>query len=383
MNKKRILIISDFSSIHIYNYVKNVVRFSDAQFVCIHSVGQVSELPPHYSEYYSKIGIQVVSGIIPSPQKGILGKLINIRRIITLIKSQGKFDAIHVHYVSINTAFAVYFARKQFGSIILSFWGSDLLRIGTSGHLQLYPILSVASQITLITEDMMNYFRRLPSCISKYSNKCKVLDFGDMFLDTIDKYNKWDETKLRESFGLEKNKIVVMIGYNGKKSMQQLEILQDLLRFDLDFKEKVQFVIPTLYATEDERKVIVDIIKKFETKTVLFPDYMDGETISRFRAATDIFIHGQKTDALSNTMLELLYAGTIVLNGEWLGYSTLDNNNVYYHKFARFNQISGLVKHIIGNINDEKMHAHRNREHIYKLCSWKYLQTSWLSLYTN
>lgn len=383
MSKKRILIISDFSSIHIFNYVKNVVRFCDAQFVCIHTVGQVSELPSHYSEYYSKIGIEVVSGFFPPKKKGILGKLVNIRRNISHIKSLGKFDVIHVHYVSINTALAVYFTRKQFGRIVLSFWGSDLLRIGTSGYLQLSPIVSVATQITVITEDMMNYFKRLPCYISEYSNKCKVLDFGDMFLDTIDKYKKWDEIKLRESFGLEKNKIVVMIGYNGKKSMQQLEILQELLQADFYFKDKVQFVIPTLYADEDENTVIDDIIEKFETKTFLFRDFMDGETISRFRAATDIFIHGQKTDALSNTMLELLYAGTIVLNGEWLGYSTLDNNNVYYHKFAQFNQITGLIQQIISNIDDEKKHALCNREHIYKLCSWKYLQTSWLNLYRN
>ena len=68
---------------------------------------------------------------------------------------------MHLHAVRLFVCPAIYTVRKRYSRIVITYWGSDLYR---SSRLQLFmtlPILHSASEITMITNDMASYFKKL------------------------------------------------------------------------------------------------------------------------------------------------------------------------------------------------------------------------------
>ena len=103
--------------------------------------------------------------------------------------------------------------------------------------------------------------------------------------------------------------------------------------------------------------------------------------MSKLRKTTDIFILAQTTDALSNSMLESLYAGAIVINASWLRYSSLKNEGVYYLTFDSFDRMNRVLVNILNNYDQEKENCLINKEKIAKISSWYYLRDNWKNLY--
>lgn len=108
---------------------------------------------------------------------------------------------------------------------------------------------------------------------------------------------------------------------------------------------------------------------------------MNPDTVSKFRAITDIFIHAQTTDAISCAMIEHLFAGSIVINGEWLKYGILDENDISYEIFKNFDSLPKVLERAIDNIEELKDNQILNQSRIEKVWSWNSLRKFSLNLY--
>jgi len=60
------------------------------------------------------------------------------------------------------------------------------------------------------------------------------------------------------------------------------------------------------------------------------------------------------SDALSGTMLELLYASNIVITGTWLPYKTFINAGLKYHEVSDFSELSTVFDSILSQYPIEK-----------------------------
>lgn len=121
----RVLIIGDFSSIHIYNFFSNVIRYMNCSCVGYHIVPD--DIKPEYTQFYKDSNIQIVRGIDPSIYRK-KGAFVFIKQSVELLNSLGKYDVVHVHAVRPFISLPIYFSRRNFKKIILTYWGSDLFR---------------------------------------------------------------------------------------------------------------------------------------------------------------------------------------------------------------------------------------------------------------
>lgn len=373
----RILLITDFSSIHVFNYISNVISKLKCECVGYHIVKD--RIPITFLDYYKNNNIKVVQGVDPEIYTS-LGAITFTKRSIRMLKQLGSFDVMHLHAVRLFVCPAIYIVRKRYSRIVITYWGSDLYR---SSRLQLFmtlPILHSASEITMITNDMASYFKKLPWLISRYYKKVKVFDFGNMFYSTIQGFDKTKNNN-KSDFGLNKNKIVCTIGYVWRPQMQQIKTVNVLIPFLKTLSDKVALALPVFGIEDKEYQIIDQLLKDTGIEYRLFRDFMDANTVSKFRSISDIFIHSQTTDALSCAMLEHLYAGSIVINGGWLKYSSLDENDIYYKSFSDFESLPNILLQVVDNIDVEREKCINNRIKVAKISSWDYLRQYWLELY--
>lgn len=379
--RKRILLLGNPASIHIYNYVKNVLCKEGFDITIFYYCNEDSlDMRDEVASFYKRQSVQLVKGLKPI-EYGKFGFLRYHKETVRLLKTLGPFDILHVHYIWYHLSPAIYKVRHLYKKIVLTYFGSDLYRISLFERLLTIPALSAADHITFMSEDMVDYYKTLPFYFRKYLKKSTVVDFGNMFYDRIASFDN-KRGSCKKSLGFDDNKLLITIGYVGRPQMQQYETLSALLEDGRVLNSQVQFAIPAYGISKDSDRKILSLAKKYDIRIEIFTNFMGEEEVSTLRAATDIFIHAQTTDALSCAMLEHLYAGSVVVNGSWLRYGTLTKNNVYYKSFDSFDSLSDAIAIVIDNINNEEELSSHNREIISQISSWDGLRPIWLKLYS-
>lgn len=373
----RLLLVGDFSSIHIYNYIKNIISNIECECIGYHIVSD--DIPALYQDYYTKTNVKVVEGVDTEIYKN-RGAFRFTVDTVKKLKTLGQFDYMHMHAVRQFICPALYLARKNFKKIILTYWGSDLYRSSVKQLAVTLPILHSADSIVLLTDDMRDYFANLPGFISRYVRKVQVFDFGNMFYEIIDKLSD-NRKKCLNDLGFDENKLICTIGYIGRPQMQQLRTVKALLPFLKVKKDLLQIALPAYGISENDLAEITNLLQSNGISYKAFPYFMDSEEVSKLRVVSDIFIHAQTTDALSCAMLEHFYAGSVVINAEWLMYGTLKHNGIFYKTFKSFDELSHVLSMTLDNISEEKVSSRMNREAIAKISSWSNLSQYWKNLY--
>lgn len=373
----KILVVGDFSSIHVYNFIRNVIKHVDCECVGYHIIPDA--IMPEYQCYYSANNINVTKGVDPSIYSE-KGAITFVKQSISLLSSLGEFDVLHVHAVRPFITLPIYLVRKRFKKIILTYWGSDLFRTSKLHLLVTAPLLSCANIIHVLTHEMLAYFEALPWPISRNSKKVRVFDFGNMFFEKIDCYLP-DRNKIKAEFDLDPNKIVCTIGYVGRPQMQQIKTVESILPLITKKKDKIQLAIPAYGISESDFDKLNYLLNNSGIKYGIYSEFMDPDRVSKFRAITDIFIHAQTTDALSCSVVEHFYSGSVVINGGWLKYENLDNNGAYYHKFDTFSSLAEILKSILSNLYEEKDKSKVNIDIVKGLIHWDVLRPQWLKMY--
>ncbi len=379
---KRILIVGNADSIHIYNYIMNLLLDTGIDITIYDRVGPKEHIRAEYVSFFEENNVKIVSG--PSPvQINRVSYPFFLLKTYKIIKSLGHFDYLQFHFVQETIAPVFYLLRKRFEKIILTYWGSDLFRLNDVRRSLTAGLIGSADHIVMLTSDMVDYFKNLPSKYSKNAHKCTVVDFGNMFYPGIDelKQSYKDISIIKSQIGLDPNKYTITIGYVWRKPMRQYETVLALLEGKKNYLNKIQIVLPVWGIPDDEYEKLDNLLNQSGVSYKMFRDFMGPDMVVKFRVSTDIFIHTQTTDALSSAMMEHLYAGTVVINGKWLNYGMLDEKGVYYLKVDSIEDVDPLLETVIASLDEYKEKTLINHDILRDFSSWEAYREKWLSLY--
>jgi hypothetical protein len=87
----------------------------------------------------------------------------------------------------------------------------------------------------------------------------------------------------------------------------------------------------------------------------------------------------QVSDQLSATMLEFLYAGVVVLAGEWLPYDDLKDNGIFLIWYS-YHDLSDFLQDVAVNLKDYQEQCRVNRMLVDKNYSWSGVKDTWKHL---
>ena len=350
--------------------------------ISLNTTKKLSHVLPLNSKKNIRCTYDTVKRLFPNWLKKFVHGMLCQKAVARSAKHIPTYDALHIHYVTtgLENLYAPLLEGFR-GKVVLTYWGSDLLRNTTQVCNE--GLLKKASAIVFVTEGLKEYFHSIYG--SKYDAKTHVIDFGVSVYDVLDSIAQNEHEENRQLFSIPKTKISIMVGYNASPGQQHLEIINALDKLPEITKSNIHVLLQYSYNyTQDESyyKQISQRLKALSFSWSIIDEYLNDEDTAKLRDSVDIFIHAQITDALSASMLEYLYAGTIVLNASWLKYYELETRGIQYLQFDSFEQLSSIVEGLISNQNFDKRNIKVNRTTLRALNSWTAVKAKWLNLYT-
>jgi glycosyltransferase involved in cell wall biosynthesis len=338
-----------------------------------------------YSSFFEKDNIHLIEcpSVVTDWYDGENNKnFINTRYIHMLqLKAAiraGKFDIINLHYVDYNDVIDVAILKNITKSrVIISYWGSDLLRMDKKKLLRLSMFAKKADYITFDNEDLNIKFHEIYKWADKIKNKTVL--FGLPVLDIIEGKNMVNPMELKKKYKVPENKILIAVGYNGIPEQQHIRVLEIIKKLDTDIKEKIFLLLQMSYGgTEDYREKVMESAKKTGCKYKVIQKFLSDDEVAELRIITDLFINAQTTDAFSGSVCENLFAGTLLINASWLKYKELEKYNFQYIEFDDFDELGDKIYESL----QWKFDSSINKRLILNLRSWKSCAQKWEQVYS-
>ncbi|MDL5376355.1 hypothetical protein ACNOIU_03010 [Exiguobacterium mexicanum] len=311
----------------------------------------------------------------------IRGK-VSVFRDMKVLRANGPYDVLHVHFVGQSECEKIELLEGNYEKLILSFWGSDLLRAEKKSLEKLENVIKKANIITLGSKDMVKKFQEKFG--NTYNSKIKLVYFPTTVYTKIDEIISSENVYIsRGKFSLPNDKYIVVCGYNGSETQNHIEILQNLKNLSPVIKNKLFLVFPMTYgASKKYLDEVKSFIKTIDIEYSILTNYLNEESIARLWRCTDIFVHVQPTDGFSSSMRENLYAGTVVINGAWLKYNELEQEPHYINKVNKIDELATAISHITSNFPTYRKKSEINKNVIEKLFSNKDEYVKWMNLYS-
>lgn len=277
-------------------------------------------------------------------------------------------DIVIFHFLDPGYISFIKQISKKTRNIVVHWWGSDLYRSNNiiKNKLNRYFFPHVKRHI--LVNGMREYFiNNFPSETSKiYFAKFGVKLF-DVMNSIKENYN-YDEIKI--NLQIPKDKLVISCAYNGSKGQQHSIIVKSLNKLPDIIKSDIFLVFPMTYGSDE---FYINEIKSSLSKTninhIVLTKYMSTEDLAKLKLITDITINIQVTDGFSASIRESLFAGNLLIVGNWLPYQEIKNWGVYYLE-TTLNNLDETIYDAIINFENYRNKTYSNCEIIYKESSW-------------
>jgi len=264
--------------------------------------------------------------------------------------------------------------------IVVSFWGSDLLRRSKATLRRMRRLLTKADVITVSSRGMEERLRE--TCTPLTADVVRI-PFGVNGFEAIDALRaSADATSCRRAFGVAReDDIVVVLGYNGRPEQQHAMMLAAVAKLPEKQLEKLHVILPMTYGGEEAYvRQVASALSGIDVRGIVLRDFLGAEEQARLCLAADVFVHAQISDALSASMQEFLYAGALVLSGSWLRYPELEEDGVTFMTYQDDDELRALLLEV-GNRGERAWDAPDGNRTLLRVRSWSSVAAGWRELY--
>lgn len=208
----KILLIADPASIWTARYVERVLAPRGVKVVLTykHLSERASASP--FMGLYAKHSVYLVNddAIALTARIPKLRVIVDMLALLARLAGKGPFDAVHVHYVTPWSARLGNLVRPLSKRLVMSFWGSDLLRQSDDPLQSLGALVRNADVLTYGNRSMEARLRRL---VGPDGPNLRLIYFGVTGLDEIDRLSEEGNRALSKlRFQLLKDRPVVVVG---------------------------------------------------------------------------------------------------------------------------------------------------------------------------
>ncbi len=361
--KKILIIFAPISQVHLVERLRNEMRQKGFDIDAFNSNNWQSidgkvYLPGIYRNIRPLLAYRITRAIIMRTMLKCL-----------LLKLSSEYDLVDVHFFAREYIGLLNKLKKPFK---ISVWGSDFYRMSCAEsegkRLCFERAKLIQCETPTVRKDLIKYQPSL-------EGKIRVCNFGIDIIDDIDRIDKHGWTKAYP------NKVVITCGYNGSVGQQHLKMIEAIQKLPTELKNRIIAYFPLTYGlTASYRSRLTEALATVDYEYKLFEKRLTDEELAMLRLETDIALNVQITDSLSSSLLQHLYAGSVVLVGDWLPYEIYDENGIFY-KSTSLQSISTKLIDCIKHINEYKAETKNNREIIRQMSAWNEVAKKQANIY--
>jgi hypothetical protein len=374
---KRLLLIGDPNSLYVQNYALQLRNHYGAELVMEIFATFAPKRDRKDMPYSSIYGMMQQTGGRPGIRQVLRPFLLH-----RFLKRRKKFyDVVHVLYCIQDLMFVKNSLKDASSRLILTVFGSDFYQLDGWKRRWFGPVYRSADFVTSNNSRAMEEIGKIYSIAP---SKLRICRFGFNALDTLNKFKEIPRSVSRNKLNLPQEKVIVCIGYNYDPIQQHLDILRSIETHPvlLAKKDLLFFLIPMTYGTDPVYKEkLAAALAQFPFQHATFEQFLSEEENAHLRKAPDIMIQLQKSDSLSASTQEHMFAGNVLITGSWLPYDDLREADIHFLTVDDPREIGRELALCLDNLQDERGKITNNPEMIYRMSSWGANLTSWLRLY--
>lgn len=372
------LVIGDAGSMHIFNFVKNVLLPRGYE---VHLLTLSAEpVRANFREFYKENGV-VVHAISEKGYHGLdkkdrIHRFLNLVRKLKLMRDVPKVDICHVHSVYKTACVIVLGNRHKFKKLILSYWGGDIEDKSPSVVKLREKCFDYANAITVTVRETYNEFQRIyGDCFNEKLHICRFATEG---LECIKKISvEKSREDCRKNYGVKDGKVCVTVGYSAYAAQHQDKCLEIIASLPASIRDKMYVIVPMQYGRYDKEYIerVHNAAEICGTDCCILEEFVPFEISAQLAIATDIYLHLRDTDAFSNALKEHVFAGSRVIKGDWLKYPELDEMKACVESILSFDSLGDCLERAVKEIKiQDKITLF---EPIYKLYSTQAVKKQW------
>ena len=254
-----------------------------------------------------------------------------------------KYDIVNVHFPNKYMSYVFKYLRRMSNNIVVSPWGSDILRHDKKYLKHLANLYENADYITvpiksLIGKKIFEVFNIDPKKMVRGIFGSDVIEFGIKNGDSI------SQEEAKQRFGLN-GRYVITCGYNGINHQRHKDIIDAIVEVKDRLPDKLTLLFPMTYLKNDiymgecQQKC-----KDNNIDAVFLTEYMSVEDVYKLRKGTDIFVHVQTTDAGSASIQEYILCNKKIVHGSWIKYESLETfKPLFYFPVDRMEDLGEVI----------------------------------------
>ena len=254
------------------------------------------------------------------------------RKFFSNFSKGRKFDIINVHFPNRYMSCVVNYLRAMTNNIVISPWGSDLLRRDAISLKRLKRFYEKADYITLKASPVsqLGPLGKIVQEDFKIDTKKMVGGFwGSDIVDfAIKNGDSISQDDAKDRFGLS-GRYVITCGYNRQEAQRHKAIIEAIDQKKKQLPENLTLLFPMTYGNMVYQGEYVEEVKKKKEKRNLkakfVTDFLSVEDLYKLRKATDIFVHVQTTDAGARSVYEYILCNKKIVHGSWMSYKKLES----------------------------------------------------------
>lgn len=363
---KKVLIFCAFFSIYAQQLIANISkRYNDIEFSLL-------TYAMYAEEYKKKISEEQLKHIYC---------IRTIADLKTILDKLPIYDAMQLLWIETPWVYVHKLIRRKARRLNLNVGGSDFYRAKEKEKEYKRELIKCADYITAETKETVCEFEAYYNEETK--GKMGLLPFGVEVLDYINCKENMPKKLIREKFHIPEGKIIVTCGHNAKSEHQQIKLIEVLKQLPEEIRKQIVCVFPMTYPAGYSTYIgqVKKQLEKSGLEHQVLTQFMDFQDMAEYALVSDIMIHVQTTDQLSSTMLEEMYAGSIVIAGKWLPYQSLHEMGMFFLDVDTISDIAELIEDVIKNIDKYKKECLKNKKIIWNHSSWEELAPRWHALW--
>lgn len=237
-----------------------------------------------------------------------------------------KYDIVNVHFANKYMSYVCKYLRAMSPNLVITPWGSDVLRRDSTTLKQLSVIYNSADYIITFPHTILG--QKIIKEMGVAPEKFVGNFFGSEMIDfAIKNGENITETMSKDYFGLT-GRYVVTCGYNRQEAQQHKAIIKAIEQKRKQLPENLILLFPMTYGNMVYQGKYVEEVKeeckKRNLQAVFVMDFLSVEDLYKLRKATDMFVHIQTTDASSASIREYILCDKKIVHGSWIKYPELE-----------------------------------------------------------
>lgn len=267
-------------------------------------------------------------------------------RYFSKFSKNRKFDIVTVHFPKRHLAYAYKYLRAMANNLLITPWGSDILRQTSQALCELRSLYQRADYI--VTSLTTPLGRKIQEEFNIKEEKFVGNFFGSDVIEYAVKYgDSISQEDAKRRFGLS-DRYVISCGYNRKVPQRHKVIIDAIDQVRSQLPENLTLVFPMTYANPRTDYDYVQELKQMcqdkQLPAVFVTDFLNIEDVYKLRKCTDMFVHIQTTDASSGSVMEYILCKKKIVHGSWIKYEELEAYKpLFYYPVDRLEDLGKVI----------------------------------------